>query len=113
MNSEKTISAEAHADEQLKKLLAESRRRPAQNPWFEQRVMAALPDKKERRIPALQLALSVCAILIVAGGWIAGGGWFLNHDLTLSSLAVVCSIPLTTMFSGAVVAAPALKRLFS
>lgn len=111
MNSEEKL--DIHTDKQLRKALVESRRRPTTNPWFERRVMAALPDKKERRIPAMRLAMSVCAILIVVGGWIAGGLWFLNHDLTLSSLAVVCTIPLTTMFSGAVVAAPALKRLFS
>lgn len=111
MNSEEKL--DIHTDKQLRKALVESRRRPTPNPWFERRVMAALPDKKERRIPAMRLAMSVCAILIMVGGWIAGGLWFLNHDLTLSSLAVVCTIPLTTMFSGAVVAAPALKRLFS
>ena len=78
MNSDKLY--DDTIDTRLRERLKEARRVPSGNPWFERRVMAALPDRKQRRGAVLR--------------------------------AAVCSIPLTTMFSGAVVAAPALKRLF-
>ncbi len=92
--------------------LKASMRKPADNPWFKRRVMAALPDKETRRPIRLEYASYIVAILIVLGGWIAGGVWFLSNDLSLTSLGVICCIPLTTLFSGAVVATPVLKRLF-
>ncbi len=99
-------------DARLRDTLKVSKRVPAENPWFERRVMAALPDKKQRRQTTLKVAVNLGTIMLVAAGWVAGGLWFLASELSLTSLAVVCSIPITTMFSGAVVAAPALKRLF-
>ena len=110
MNSDKLY--DDTIDTRLRERLKEARRVPSGNPWFERRVMAALPDRKQRRGAVLRAAVYLGAVVLVAAGWVAGGVWFLSNELTLTSLAVVCSIPLTTMFSGAVVAAPALKRLF-
>lgn len=113
MNSKNNIPTDNQIDERLRELLKESRREPAENPWLQRRVMAALPDKKQRRGTALQICMYLGSILLIIGGWVAGGLWFINNELSLTSIALVCSIPLTTMFSGVVVAAPALKKLFS
>ncbi|MCM1070635.1 MAG: hypothetical protein NC210_04500 [[Clostridium] fimetarium] len=99
-------------DSALKASLRASKRVPAENPWFRRRVMAALPEKKSRGKVRLEYAMYLVAILLVLGGWIGGGVWFLNNDLSLTSLGVICCIPLTTLFSGAVVATPVLRRLF-
>lgn len=100
-------------DSQLGEFLKEHRRVPSENQWLQRRIMAALPDKKQRRVPALRIAAYLGLILLLVGGWVAGGFWFLSNEPSLTSLLVLCSIPLTTMFSGAVVAAPVLKRLFT
>ncbi len=99
-------------DAALRSSLKDAKLVPAENPWFSRRVMAALPEKKSRGRLRLEYAMYSVAILLVLGGWIGGGVWFLNNDLSLTSLGVICCIPLTTLFSGAVVATPVLRRLF-
>lgn len=113
MNSENYNTAEKMTDARLRAFLKEGRRVPQENPWLERRVMAALPDKKQRRGTALHIAPYLGAALLIIGGWVSGGLWFLSNEPSLTSIAVLCSIPLMTIFSGAVVAAPALKKLFS
>ncbi len=115
MNSDPIMKETERTDNLLRKSLQETRRIPAENPWLTRRIMAALPEekKKHRKAAVLQHIWGIAAILIILFGWVAGGLWFLNSETTLSSIAVLCSIPLVTLFSGAVVAAPAIRRMLS
>ena len=82
-----------------------------ENPWFIRKVMNRLPERPAgRRAAALVRALYALGVAALIFGWGYAVNETLQHGLTLTSIILAVTLPVTTLIGVAVVAIPAIRR---